>query len=61
MLPNTESPEIPAPRLPPLKDGKIVGGHLVNQKQTGAQQAEPMRSTSTQSIIPQVPAAAAAQ
>ena len=58
MLPNTESPEIRAPRLPPLKDGKMVGGHLVNQKQTGAQQAEPMR---TQPIIPQVPAPAAAQ
>ena len=59
MLPNTESPEMPAPRLPPLNEGKMVGGPLVKH-------AEPVPSTNIQLIIPQsqvppVPAAAAPQ
>ncbi len=59
-------PNMDAPQLPPLQDGRMVGGPLVKQTQTGVKQAEPGSPTNTppelpQNPAPQQPAAAAPQ
>jgi general secretion pathway protein D len=36
MLPNTELPSMDAPKLPPLQNGRMVGGPLANQPGTPA-------------------------
>ena len=59
-------PNMDAPQLPPLQDGRMVGGPLAKQTQTGVNQAEPGTPANTppalpQNSAPQQPAAAAAQ
>ena len=59
-------PNMDAPQLPPLQDGRMVGGPLVKQTQPGVNQAEPGTPANTplahpQNSAPQQPAAAAPQ
>jgi len=49
-------PNMDAPQLPPLQDGRMVGGPLVKQTQTGVKQAEPGSPTNTPPELPQNPA-----
>ena len=58
LLPNTNLlPNMGAAVLPPLQDGRMVGGPLVNQTQTGVQQASPVAPVDTPQALPQEPAA----
>ena len=54
-------PNMDAPQLPPLQDGRMVGGPLVKQTQTGVNQTEPGTPALPQNSAPQQPAAAAPQ
>ena len=49
-------PNMDAAQLPPLQDGRMVGGPLVKQTQTGVKQAEPVAPTDTPQALPQNPA-----
>ncbi|MGA8863021.1 MAG: type II secretion system secretin GspD [Gallionella sp.] len=58
MLPNTDLlPSMGTAVLPPLQDGRMVGGPLVNQTQTGVKQAVPPAPVDTPQALPQEPAA----
>jgi general secretion pathway protein D len=48
-------PNMGAAQLPPLLDGRMVGGPLVNQTQSGVKQAEPAQTSNPQ-VLPQKPA-----
>lgn len=59
-------PNMDAPQLPPLQDGRMVGGPLVKQTQPGVKQAQPGAAENAlpaipQSSAPQEPAAATPQ
>lgn len=49
-------PNMDAAQLPPLQDGRMVGGPLVKQTQTGVKQAEPAAPANTPEALPQNPA-----
>jgi len=49
-------PNMGAAQLPPLQDGRMVGGPLVNQTQTGVKQAEPAAPANAPQALPQNPA-----
>jgi general secretion pathway protein D len=49
-------PNMDAPQLPPLQDGRMVGGPLVKQTETGVKQAEPGAPANTPPALPQNPA-----
>ncbi len=58
LLPNTDLlPNMGTAVLPPLQDGRMVGGPLVNQTQTRVKQAEPSAPADTPNDLPQKPAA----
>ena len=52
----TVLPNMDAAQLPPLQDGRMVGGPLVNQAQSGVKQTEPVSPTGTPQVLPQNPA-----
>jgi general secretion pathway protein D len=49
-------PNMDAAQLPQLQDGRMVGGPLVKQTQTGVKQAEPSAPASAPQALPQNPA-----
>ncbi len=58
LLPNANLlPNMGAAALPPLQNGHMVGGPLVNETQTGVKQAEPAAPVDTPQALPQKPAA----
>jgi general secretion pathway protein D len=59
MLPNNELPNMGAIQLPPLKDGRMVGGPLAKQPQTNPPPNAP--PASPQGDVPQQPEAATPQ
>ena len=67
LLPNSNMLEnMGTAELPPLQDGRMVGGPLVQQAQSGVKQAEPVAPANTpqeppQQPVPQQPPAAAPQ
>lgn len=64
LLPNSNMLEnMGTAQLPPLQDGRMIGGPLVQQAQSGVKQAEPVAPPQTppQQSVPQQPPAAAPQ
>jgi general secretion pathway protein D len=49
-------PNMDAAQLPPLQDGRMVGGPLVQQAQSGVKQTEPVAPASAPQALPQNPA-----
>ena len=66
MLPDNDLPSMDAPKLPPLQDGQLVGGPVVNLTKPKALKTEPDNPanpspSSPQGAAPQQPAAPAPQ